>query len=103
MSVIVKVPDRDCLAEGSKVTVIVQLVFTASEAGQLLVVKSDDPLTVTPLISKGVSPVLVRVTVCFELEPTLRVPKFNSSSFSPALGLMTVPLKLTSAGLPGKL
>jgi hypothetical protein len=82
---------------------MVQLLFTASGEVQLLVVKSDDPLTVTLLIIKGVSPVLVRMTVFVELVFLHCIPKFNSSSFKLALGLMTVPLRLTSAGLPGRL
>ena len=60
---------------GLKVTFTVQLLFTASELGQLLV-SEKSPLATIELIGKAPDPVLVRVTDLAALVvPAARLPK----------------------------
>lgn len=81
LSLIFNVADCDCLDEGANLTVTVQLVFKV--AAQLLVsVKAVAPLMEMLLISSGVLPLLVRVTVFVELVFSFCVPKFKLFALS---------------------
>src|ERR1700681_2824767 len=86
---------------GLKVTVMVHVALTATEAGQLLVcVNSVFPLAIALMVSAAV-PVLVRVTDCVALlEPTLVLGKLRDVGASVTKGASTpVPLSETACGL----
>lgn len=104
LSLISSVADSDFFAVGLNVTVIVHEAFGFIELGQrLLWLKSEFPLMLMLLISNGVTPVLVSVTVLVALWPSLTSPKLMLDSFSLALGSITVPVRPTVTGLLGRL
>ena len=95
------------VAVGLKVTEIVQVAFTASDAGQSLVcVKSPGfvPVSVTLLMVSGAVPVLRRDDVCAALvEPTICGPKTRLPGVSVTAEAVPVPLRLMGCGLPDAL
>ena len=99
LSLIDRVPLREPAAAGVNVTWIVQLLPTASEAGQLLVwLKS--PLLLIPVMESAVVPVLLNVTVCVALGvPTVTLPKLSDGGVTTPTGPVPLPVNET-LGVP---
>jgi len=104
LSVIFTAPTMIPVAVGAKLTEIVQLVPTPSDAGQLLVTEKS-PVASMLLIWRGAFPELFKVKLCGELVVFTRwLPKARLEVEGPATGLATpVPLKLTVCGLESAL
>jgi len=99
LSVMAREAVRLPLAEGVKVTLMVQLELAAREAPQLLVwAKSPalEPERAMLVRVKGALPELVRVTACVGLvAPTDWLPKLRLEGETPARALAPVPERLT--------
>jgi len=114
LSVITTLADREPVARGVNVTLIVHEEparsvaagsVPAGEIGQVLGGKSEKsaellPAIVMPLIVSAVAPVFFSVTALAALlVPTFTVPKLKLHALSQAWGLITVAVSATSCGL----
>src|SRR5213593_2962406 len=92
------------VAVGLKLTVIVQVALTASDAGQSFVcVKSPGfvPVRAMPLIVSGAVPVFCSVDVCGALvEPIASEPNARLAGVRVTLEAVPVPVRVTLCGLP---
>ena len=98
LSVMVRVPVRVPVAEGLKVTPMVQFPAAARLEPQVLVwEKSLEPaLTAMPAMARDAVPVLLRVTGWEALEvPNSWLPKVRLEGTTEAAGAVAVPLKVT--------
>jgi hypothetical protein len=107
LSVICKVAEREPLAFGLKLTLIVQLLLlpAASEPPQVFPVTTKSaefgPVIVNPEIVKAPIPGLLSVTVLAVVSsPTVSVPKLNDDGLTLAFGAITVAVMPTFCGLP---
>ena len=107
LSVICKVPEREPLALGLKLTLIAQLLLlpAASEPPQVFPVTTKSaefgPVIVTPEIVKGPIPGLLSVTVLAVVSsPSSSDPKFKFDGLTLAFGAITVAVIATFCGLP---
>lgn len=104
LSVTVTVAVRVPGAEGVKVTVMVQLLFPATEPPQVLdCAKSPEfaPVTAMLPIAKLVFPVLFKVIVWPALVvPTFWLTKVRAEAVSAATGALPVPVRVMACGLP---
>lgn len=86
------------MALGANFTEIVQLALGVSEVGQLGVAAKSAtlaPVTEMVVIFNGVVPKLVKVAVFVALVPTFSVPNFSTNGLKPAIGFITLAVKLT--------
>src|SRR5438128_1041241 len=96
----VSAPARDPTAEGVNVTLIEQLAPAATVAPQLLV-WAKSPVTETPDMLSGASPVFRSVTACAGLGvPTNWRPKVRLDGEKPAPGPSPAPDSATDCGFP---
>jgi hypothetical protein len=85
-------------AVGAKVTFTVQVAPAATDVPQLFV-WAKSPAITKVLIVRAVLPVLLRVTVCAELEvPTSCEPKVSDAGDNDATAPNPVPFRVTAAG-----
>jgi hypothetical protein len=100
LSVRIRAPVRVPGPVGVKVTTIWQLAPGASDPGQLLVWEKS-PVVVMPLMTSGLPPVLVRVTVWVAPVPRGWLGKERLATDKPAVGVgdVPVPVKKIVCGL----
>lgn len=107
LSVMLTEAVRVPVAVGVKVTLIVQLVATASEPPHVFVCAKSPlfvPVMAMPAIVNGAVPVLHRLTICAPLvPPTIWPPKLRLAPPSATIGAMPVPVSDTICGLPAAL
>jgi len=102
LSVTLMAADRDPVAPGVKVTLIVQLADAANELPQVLVSAKSlalVPVMVMLVMASALVPPFVKVTVLAALLlPTVTVP--NESDSGESFAVVPVPLNETFCGLP---